>query len=91
MMGRKAMSTLGVRIIVNDLGSMGNVHVYDSESGQELTGITDIAVHIPVGGPARATFTVLVDSIDVDADAEITHIDIRTFEEISRDFGLADK
>lgn len=90
-MGPKPMQVTGVRIVVDKLGTLGNVHVYDAASGQELTGIGAISIHIPIDGPTRASFSVLVDSIDIAAEVDITTIDIRTHEEIARGIRLDDK
>jgi hypothetical protein len=70
------MNKLGVRIQVEDLGNLGSVRVFDATTGEELSGIGDISIFIPVGGPARANFTVLVDSLSVNAEAILTEITI---------------
>ena len=70
------MKKMGVRIQVEDLGNMGSVRVFDATTGEELSGIGDISIWVPVGGPAKATFTVLVDSLSVNAEAILTEITI---------------
>jgi hypothetical protein len=82
------MQALGVRIVVTDFGTLGNVHIYDAETGRELTGVMDVYIHVPVGGPTTATMTVLVDSLEVSAEAEIASIDIRSHDEVSAELGI---
>lgn len=58
---------MGIRIVSDGPGGH-NVKVFDSETGQPIDGITSLRVRIFPGQRTEAYMTMLVDSMDIEAE-----------------------